>query len=80
MVVNSEPEEETVSSTEPVIDTNRNSSCERNSELLQKLETMEQTILSQQELITKLSFLLSVKQQHHTIAESNAVSALLTQM
>ena len=65
MVVNSEPEEET----EPVIDINRNRSCERISELLQKLETMEQTILSQQELITKLSFLLSVKQQHHTIAE-----------
>ena len=34
MVVNSKPEEETVSYTEPVIHTNRNSSCERNSELL----------------------------------------------
>jgi len=41
---------------------------------------MERTILSQQELIAKLSFLLIVKQQQHTIAESNAVSALQTQM
>ena len=32
--------------------------CEGNNELLQKLEGMEQTILSQQELIANLSFLL----------------------
>ena len=55
-------------------------SCESNNELLQNLETMEQTILSPQELIAKLNFLLSAKQQHHTIAESNATSALQTQM
>ncbi|XP_065911107.1 uncharacterized protein [Dysidea avara] len=51
--------------------------CEGNNELLQKLEGMEQTILSQQELIANLSFLLNAKQQH---VETSVSSALQTQM
>ena len=54
--------------------------CESSNELLHKMEVMEQTIMSQQELIASLSYVIGVNQQHHAIAESSASSVLQTQM
>ena len=64
---------------EDEIDQSRNA-CEGSSELLHKMKVMEQTIMSQQELIANLSYLISMNQQHHAIAESSASSVLQTQV
>ena len=95
-VMNTEPEEESdkenddpqraASVGQQVLATEDNSTdqpkstCLNCDDLLQKMEVMEQTILSQQELIANLSFLLGVNQQHHAITESNASSILQAQM